>query len=264
MKTARWTCWVILAGLLVVACAAVTDGPPAHVKEALAPTGKLRVGLLMGDATQATKGDDGQLIGVGFDLGTALASRLQVRFEPVFYTSVGTLLDAGKTGKWDVAFIGVNAQRAREWDFAPPHAEVQFGFLIAQNSRFRGIGDLDKPATRIAVQQRSGPDSYLSSFSRSSEILRVASYDDAVALVLSGRADAIFSIQPILFELSARLPGSQVLEESPGAVPQALALPKDRGAGLEFARRFIEEAKHDGTVTRAIKRAGLRGVRVAP
>ena len=45
----------------------------------------------------------------------------------------------------------------------------------------------------------------------------------------------------------------------------AIAVPKGRGAaGLHHLGRFVAEAKRDGSVARAIERAGLRGVHVAP
>ena len=36
-----------------------------------------------------------------------------VLFEPVLYPSVGALLDSGKSGAWDVAFVGFSPARAR-------------------------------------------------------------------------------------------------------------------------------------------------------
>ena len=68
--------------------------------------------------------------GVGFDLGKELARRIGVPFEPVLYPSVGALLDSGKSGAWDVAFVGFSPARAKEWDFTALHVEVEFGYLI--------------------------------------------------------------------------------------------------------------------------------------
>lgn len=55
----------------------------------------------------------GEMKGVGFDLGRELAQRIGVPFEPVLYPSVGVLLDSGKSGAWDVAFVGFSPERAR-------------------------------------------------------------------------------------------------------------------------------------------------------
>jgi polar amino acid transport system substrate-binding protein len=79
----------------------------------------------------------------------------------------------------------------------------------------------------------------------------------------SGTADAIFSIKPSLFEVSNQLPGSRVLDGRPGVDPHAMVMPKGRDAGLEYARRFIEDAKSEGRVKAAIERVGMRGAVVA-
>ena len=52
--------------------------------------------------------------GVAFDLGKELARRMGVPFEPVLYPSVGALLDGGKSGAWDVAFVGFSPARAKD------------------------------------------------------------------------------------------------------------------------------------------------------
>ena len=68
----------------------------------------------------------GEMKGVGFDLGKELARRMGIPFEPVLYPSVGALLDSGKSGAWDVAFVGFSPARAKEWDFTALHLEMEF------------------------------------------------------------------------------------------------------------------------------------------
>ena len=74
----------------------------------------------------------------------------------------------------------------------------------------------------------------------------------------------MFSIKPILFEMSRQLPGSRVLDGRPGIDPHAMAMPKGRDLGVAYARKFVEDAKSEGLVKAAIERAGVRGVFVAP
>jgi polar amino acid transport system substrate-binding protein len=262
---------VLGCGISCTAVAALFFGPSAwfslheafasEAQQALAPTGKLRVGLLDGDATQAIKDSaSGELKGVGFDLGDDLARRLGVPFEPVLYPSIGRLLDGGKAGAWDVAFLGVTPARAKEWDFAAPHLEVEFGYLIGAGSSIATVADVDRSGVRVAVQERSGPEAFASRALKNGVLVRAPDYATAVEMLKSGKADVIFSIKPILFELSDKMPGSRVLDGSPGSVPQAMAIPKGRDAGLEYARRFIDEAKSEGIVKRAVQRVGLRGI----
>jgi polar amino acid transport system substrate-binding protein len=48
------------------------------------------------------------------------------------------------------------------------------------------------------------------------------------------------------------------------AIEQALGIPKGRAEGARYLREFIEDVKASGLVARAIERAGVSGVAVAP
>jgi polar amino acid transport system substrate-binding protein len=202
--------------------------------------------------------------GVGFDLGRELARRMGVPFEPVTYPSVGALLDAGKTGAWDVAFVGFSPARAKEWDFTALHMEVEFGYLVPADSSISTMADVDRTGIRVAVQEKSGPDVFLSRTLKNAVVVRAPSLAGTVEMLKSRRADAIFSIKPSLFEASNQLPGSRVLDGRPGIDPHAMAIPKGRDLGVAYARQFIEAAKSEGLVKAAIERVGMRGAAVAP
>src|SRR5713226_5523596 len=264
MRTAQWLMTAIL-GLLLTGCAGINTAPTTEARQALAPTGKLRVGLQLGNPLNVIRDSaSGEMKGVGFDLGKELARRMGVPFEPVLYPSIGALLDSGKSGAWDVAFIGFSPARAKEWDFSALHLEVEFGYLVPGGSSISTMADVDRPGIRVAVQEKSGPDIFFSRTLKNAVVIRASSNPGALELLKSGRADVMGSIKPILFEMSNQLPGSRVLDGRPGIDPHAMAMPKGRDLGVAYARRFIEEAKSEGLVKAAIERAGLRGVIVAP
>jgi len=258
--------WAITAliGLMLAGCAASPTTPTAEARQALAPTGKLRVGLQLGSPHNVVRDPvSGAMKGVGFDLGKELARRLEVPFEPVLYPSVGTLLEGGKSGAWDVAFVGFSPARAQEWDFTALHLQMEFGYLVPAGSSISTMADVDRPGVHVAVQQKSQPDVFLSHTLKEAAIVRGTSLGGTLEMLKSKQADAIFSIKPSLFEVSDRLPGSRVLDGRAGTDPHAMVIPKGRDAGLAFAREFIEDAKSAGLVKAAIQRAGMRGAVVA-
>jgi len=202
--------------------------------------------------------------GVGFDLGKELARRMGVPFEPVLYPSIGALLEGGKSGAWDVAFVGFSPARAKEWDFTALHLEIEFGYLIPGGSSISTMADVDRPRIQVAVQEKSGPDSFFSQTLKNAVVIRAPSNPGALEALKSGRADVMGSLKPILFEMSNQFPGSRVLDGRPGIDPHAMAMPKGRDLGVAYARQFIEDAKSGGLVKAAIERAGIRGAVVAP
>jgi polar amino acid transport system substrate-binding protein len=264
MRTTHWLMTGVL-GLLLTACAGVSSAPTPEARQTLAPTGKLRVGLQLGTPHNVIRDSvSGEMKGVGFDLGKELARRIGVPFEPILYPSIGALLDAGKSGAWDVAFVGFSPERAKEWDFTALHLQVEFGYLIPGGSSISTMADVDRPGIRVAVQEKSGPDIFFSRMLKNAVVIRASSNPGAVELLKSGRADVMGGIKPSLFDMSNQLPGSRVLEGRPGIDPHAMAMPKGRDPGVAYARQFIEHAKSEGVVKAAIERVGMRGAIVAP
>ena len=71
-------------------------------------------------------------------------------------------------------------------------------------------------------------------------------------------------VRPALLDYSTKLPGSRVLEDRYGVNLAAMVVAMGRAGRLAYINAFVEEAKASGLVQRAIERAGLRGVQVAP
>ena len=175
MRTTRWPRIAMLA-LLLTGCAGIGTAPTTEGRQALAPTGKLRVGLQLGSPHNVIRDSaSGEMRGVGFDLGKELARRMGVPFEPVLYPSVGALLDSGKSGAWDVAFVGFSPERAKEWDFTALHLEIEFGYLIPGGSSISTMADVDRPGIRVAVQEKSQPDIFLSRTLKNAVVVRASS-----------------------------------------------------------------------------------------
>lgn len=252
-------------GAVLIGCASVDTKPSPDARAALAPTGKLRVGVYLGNPLSVVRDPNSQeMKGAGFDLGQQLARRMEVPFEPVVYPSVGALLDGAKSSQWDVALFQANPVRAKDFDFTPPIVEIELGYLVPGNSRLTSAAEADASGIRIAVQDKSQSEAILSRMLKSASLVRTAGLAAAVEAVKAGNADAIATTKPSLFEASRQLPGSRVLEGRFAQEYITMAIPKGRDAGMAYARKFVEEAKSQGLVKAAVDRSGARGAVVAP
>jgi polar amino acid transport system substrate-binding protein len=257
----------VTLGALLSGCAGLptSTAPAPEVRQALAPTGKLRVALQRGNALNVTEDPvSGEMKGLGFELGKELARRIGVPFQPVLYPSIGSILDSGRSGGWDVAHFGFSPERAKEFDFAPVHLEVEFGYLVRIGSSVSTMADVDRAGVRVAVQEKSGPDAFFTRNLKNAALVRASSNPGALEALRSGSADAMGSIKPILFDMSNQLPGSQVLDGRPGTDPHAVAMPKGRDRAMPYLHQFMEDAKSRGLIKAALERSGLRGALVAP
>jgi len=254
-----------LALVLISGCVSAPSVPPAARAE-LAPTGKLRVGLILSNQVLVSKDSStGELRGVTINLGKALAQRLGVPFEPVGYANPAALVKSFGTSEWDIAFLAFDPARAKEVDFSPPYMEVDNTYLVTAKSKVATVERADQPGVTIAVPERSAPDLFLSRTLKSAQVLRVPGGAEAAIDVLrSGKADAYAENAHMLSLYADRLPGARVLEGRYTVIQHSIATPKGRMAASEYVKTFVEEAKADGTVAEAIRTSGLRRTRVAP
>jgi polar amino acid transport system substrate-binding protein len=265
MQLRGWFCAGVV-GLFIGGCAGIRSGASSETKAALAPTGKLRVAFLSPAPLYATKDPaTGALKGVAVDLGKELSLRVGVPFEPVGYAAVPALIGGAKAGEWDVALMGINAERATTMDFSAPYMEVEQGYLVRAGVPIATALDVDKSGIRIGVLEKAGADIYLSRMLKNAVLVRTTSNADLYALFGAGKADAIAATKTALFAEAEKQPGSRVLDGRILSEPIGMGVPKGRDtAAAAYVGKFVEEAKAEGLVKSAIERAGLRGVGVAP
>jgi polar amino acid transport system substrate-binding protein len=230
----------------------------------LVRAGKLRVGLGLGSPSAMKNPTTGELHGLNIDLGRALAARIGVDFVAVEYPRPGAIIEGAQTNAWDVAFVVIDPERAKRVDFATPHTQSDFTYLVPAASSIYKVADADQPGIRIAVPRGDGVDLRLTPLLKQAELVRTDSIAAAVELVRTGGAHARAGPRPALLAESVRLPGSRVLADSFAVFFDAAMVPKGHAGRLAYISEFIEEAKASGLVQQAIERAGMQGLQVAP
>ena len=235
-----------------------------EARKALAPTGTLHVGLNMSNfLLTATDSATGKPKGIAADLGNELGKRLGVPVELVPFPNPGAVADAAKSGKWDVAFIGAEPQRAKEIDFTAAYVEIEATYLVPAGSPIKSIADVDRPGVRIAISGRSAYDLYLERNLKHAQ--RVPERGEAVLKIfISDKLDAMAGLRPGLMKEQAKVPGSRILEGNFTTVQQAAGVPTGRPAGAKYVREFIEDVKATGLVAKLIEKNSVKGLSVAP
>jgi polar amino acid transport system substrate-binding protein len=235
------------------------------IRADLAPTKKLRVGINAANFLLVTTYVPGsEPHGVAPDLGRELAQRLDVPVEFVVFDSPGKLADAGKTGVWDVAFLGNEPQRANEIAFTDAYLEIPVTFLVPAESPLQSIADVDHPGIRVAVMEKSAYDLYLTRNLKHAQLQRAGSIDGSFELFVGDKLDALAGLKPRLVKDAMQLPESKILEGQVTAVRQSAGTLHGREAGGKYLCEFVEEAKSSGLVASLITKYGVQGVAVAP
>ena len=188
-----------------------------------------------------------------------IASRLGVPVTYVPYARPGELADAAGTGVWDIALIGAEPQRAEKIAFTPAYVEIEATYLVPAGSPLKTIGEVDHTGVRIAVTARSAYDLWLERNIKNARLVRSEGGDATFKQFVDGKLDALAGLRPGLLGLSAKLPGSRILDGQFTAVQQAVGTARTNTAGAKFLRDFVEDAKKSGLVARLIERHKVVG-----
>ncbi len=233
------------------------------VKSELIPSGRLRVGVNLGNFLLVSKdAATGELRGVVPDLAAELARRLGTTAELISSPGAGEVADGAKAGAWDVGFIGAEPQRAQEIAFTPAYIEIPATYLVPAGSPIASISDVDRPGIRIAVAARSAYDLYLSRNLKNAQLVRAEGIPASYDLFVKEKLEVLSGLLPRLTTDVTRLAGARILDGKFTAIQQAIGTPKARTAAAEYLREFVADVKASGLVANLIERHGVKGVNV--
>jgi len=256
-----------LGAALAAGLAGCASAPAPEVRQALAPTGALRVAVYPGSPTSMVRAaGSGEMRGLSVEIGRELARRIGVPAEIVVFERVAEVLDTVKGGGADFAITNATPARARDVDFTqPPLIALELGYLSLPGSPVQALADVDLPGRRIGVSQGSTSHATLPREFRHAVVVPAPSLQAAAAMLQRREIDAFATNKAILYELGDGLPGARVLDGRWGLEQLAIAVPKGRGdAAAAYLRAFAQSVSSEGLVRAAAVRAGLRGTAEVP
>jgi polar amino acid transport system substrate-binding protein len=255
---------LLLAAALLSSCATVPVVPPGARSE-LAPTGKVRAAINLGNPVLAQKDPvSGKPRGISVDLARELGRRLDVPVEFITYDAAGKVFDAVKTGAWDIAFLATEPERATEIAFTAPYVVIEGTYLVPADSPLRTIQDVDRDGVRIAVGNKSAYDLYLTRTLKHAHPVRVPTSTGAIDVFLKNKLEAAAGVKQLLVKFANTHPNVRVMDDRFMAIEQAMGTPKGRDAGSLYLRQFVEEMKASGFVARGLEKSGQGDATVAP
>jgi len=237
----------------------VSPAAPEVVKD-LAPTGKLRVSINLGNAVLA-QGTAEAPTGVTPDLARELAKRLGVPAELVPFDAAGKAFEALKAGRIDIVFLAIEPVRAAEIDFTAPYVIIEGVYMVPKESALRTPADVDSDGVRIGVNRNSAYDLYLTRTLKHAKLMRS---DSGIENFVKDKLEASAGVKQPMVAYAKAHPEYRIIEQRFMEIQQAMGTPKGRTAGAKYLAAFIEEMKASGFVADALKRANQPDAAVAP
>ena len=238
---------------------------PADVMKELAPTGKLRAGINLGNEVLAQKSASGELGGVTVDLARELGKRLGVAVELFEFRAAGKSFEAMGKGELDVAFFAIEPKRAAEVTFSPPYVVVDGAYMLLKDSPLQTPADVDRPGIRVGTSLNSAYDLYLTRTLKNATMVRakVGGGQASIDLFYAEKPDVVAGVRQSFDAHAKTNPNVRVMKEPFMSIQQAMGVPPGRPAAARYVRDFIEEMKKIGFVAAALKRSN-QDATVAP
>jgi polar amino acid transport system substrate-binding protein len=231
---------------------------PSDVVKELAPTGKLRAAINLGNIVLAQGTADAPR-GITVDLARELANRAGVPIELVPFDGAGKVFEA--VGSWDVAFLAIEPVRAAEIAFTAPYVIIEGVYVVPAGSPLKAVGDIDRAGIRIAVNKGSAYDLFLTRTLKSAELVRSA---DGRETFVDDKLDALAGVKQPMAAFVGKHPGTRMIDGRFMEIRQAMGTPRGRDAVARYLAGFVEEMKASGFVADALKRSNQPDATVAP
>jgi polar amino acid transport system substrate-binding protein len=239
--------------------------PLAGLAAALAPTGKLRAAINLGNPILARLDPaTRRAAGVSVDLAHALAKRLALEIELVVVDAAATSVERVLAEVADVGFFAVDPKRAEGIAFTAPYVLIEGCYLVREDSPVRVNEDVDRAGRSVVVGQGSAYDLFLSRELRHARLVRSPTSPTVVATFVDQGADVAAGVRQQLEADAAARGGLRLLDGRFMLIQQAMGIRATRGAlAIDGLRAFVEEMKASGFVEQALARHGIAGASVA-
>ncbi len=236
-----------------------------QVRAALAPTGRLRASINLGNPILAQRDAGGEAVGVSVDLARELGRRLGVPVDLVVTDTAGKSVTTVRGNGADIGFFAVDPVRGEGLRFTAPYVLIEGAYLVRQGSPLRDNAEVDRPGTRVTVGLASAYDLYLTRELKQAQLVRARSSPAVVETFLAEGHDVAAGVRQQLEADAAKTPGLRLLPGRFMVIEQAMGMPQGRGeAAAAYLTRFVEAMKTSGFVAEALRRHRIQGALVAP
>ena len=234
--------------LLAVAVAALAT--PAFAQSALdqiKEAGALRIGTEGTYAPFTFHDASGELVGFDVEIGRAIAEQLGV--DAQFVEGPWDGLIAGvDANRYDVVInqVGITEERQAKYDFSEPYIASKAALVVkADNTDITGFEDL---------KGKTSAQSLTSNFGKlaqgyGAELVGTEGFDQSIALVLQGRADATINDSLSFYDFRKQQPDAavKIVATEEDADFSGVLLAKNKPELLEAINQALTTIQDDGT-----------------
>jgi len=194
----------------------------------------------------------GQVIGFEIDLAQAMAKAMNVKLRvvPIPFAELMPGLEAGRV---DMILSGMTITPSRNMKvaFVGPYFVSGKSFLTkSETLSTKGSVDLNDPSVRLAALQASTSQRFVQENMPRATFIATKDYDEAIALVLENKADAMIADLPACVFTVLRYPdrGLYALTSPLTYEPIGIAMPGNDALLVNWTQNWLREYEATGAL----------------
>ncbi len=254
MKRTNWMIAALMIGCLLAGCAEMnqtTKPSSSPVMDRILSRGELRVGISgdMPPMNMLTKDD--KIIGMDVDVATMIAEAMGVKLNMQRIDFKG-LLPALETGSIDmiISNMTMTPDRNLKAAFAGPYFTSGKAFLTKRSSiaQAKGLPDVNSPQYTFVALKGSTSEAVISKGAPQAKLLTAGTQNDAIQMVVDGKADAMIADFPICAVAVLRKPEAGLVSVVAPITyePIGIAVPKGDPHLLNWLGNFLHSLEKAG------------------
>lgn len=211
----------------------------------------VKVGMSGNQPPLTMQNREGGLMGFDVDVAKALADAMKVQLE-IVPMPFGQLLAALENDEVDMVLSGlaITPERTEKVSFIGPYMMSGKSILTRSSvlADISAAGEFNRKELKLLALSNSTSASFVRTVAPDAQLVEIGSYDEGVAMIIDGKADAMVADMPVCVLSVARYPdaGLVTLEKPLTVEPIGIAVSKDDPQFFNLVDNYLRAYEKTG------------------
>lgn len=250
---------ILATGLLALAAVLSTSALAGDTLQRVVDFKVLKVGMSGNQPPMTMTNREGGLMGFDVDLATALAMAMNVKLE-IKPMPFGELLDALEKNQIDMVLsnMSITPERTERVSFVGPYMMSGMSILTRKPvlAEIKSTDDFNRESLTLIALANSTHANFIKGAAPEAALIEFGSYDEGVAMLIDGKADAMVAdmTQCILAVMRYPDAGLITLEKPLTVEPVGIAVSKNDPQFFNLVDNFLRAYEKTGVLTQLRKK----------
>jgi len=250
---------ILLAGLMALGAALPFHAMAGDTLQRVIDFQVLKVGMSGNQPPMTMTNREGGLMGFDVDLARALALAMRVKLE-IKPMPFGELMAALEKNEIDMVLsnVSITPERTELVSFVGPYMMSGMSILTRNPDlgKISSTDEFNRKGLKLLALRNSTNANFIKALAPEATLIEVASYDEGVAMLIDGKADAMVAdmTQCILAVMRYPDAGLSTLEKPLTVEPVGIAVSKDDPQFFNLVDNFLRAYEKTGVLTQLRKK----------